>query len=61
MITLIEHINEKNERVDITHLISKFTWSGDREEAARKLEFSYAYNPKEIQMTIHMILLAMMG
>ena len=32
MITLIEHINEKDERVDITHLISKFTWSGDREE-----------------------------
>ena len=48
MITLIEHINEKDEIVDITHLISKFTWSGDREEAARKLEFSYAYNPKDI-------------
>ena len=55
MITLIEHINEKDERVDITHLISKFTWSGDREEAARKLEFSYAYNPKDISFPNYLI------
>lgn len=33
MITLIEHINEKDERVDITHLISKFTWSGKLPES----------------------------
>ena len=55
MITLIEHINEKDERVDVTHLISKFTWSGDREEAARKLEFSYAYNPKDISFPNYLI------
>ncbi|WP_277287709.1 XkdQ/YqbQ family protein [Veillonella montpellierensis] len=57
MITLIEHINEKGERVDITHLVSKFTWSGDKEEAARKLEFSYAYNPKDVSFPNYLIAL----
>lgn len=55
MITLIEHINEKGERTDITHLVAKFSWSGDKEEAARKLEFSYAYNPKDISFPNYLI------
>lgn len=55
MMTLIEHVNEKGERIDITHLITRFTWSGDREEAARKLEFSYAYNPKDVGFPNYLI------
>lgn len=32
---------------DITNFCTKFTWSGDTEQAARKLEFTIAYNTKE--------------
>ena len=33
-------VNDK----DITNYITSFTWSGDNNEAARKLEFSIAFN-----------------
>ena len=34
------------DNADITNYVQKFTWSGDSEQAARKLEFSIAYNTK---------------
>lgn len=30
--------------LDITDFVTKFTWSGDSEQAARKLEFEIIYN-----------------
>ncbi|WP_313990254.1 hypothetical protein [uncultured Selenomonas sp.] len=37
---------EPKNNVDITNYVKKYTWSGDSEQAARKLEFSIAYNTK---------------
>ena len=33
---------------DITHLITRATWSGDRTQAARKLEFEFAADDRDI-------------
>ena len=38
--------DEPKDNVDITNYVKKYTWSGDSEQAARKLEFSIAYNTK---------------
>ena len=37
---------EPKVNVDITDYVQKYTWGGDDERAARKLEFSIAYNTK---------------
>ena len=37
---------EPKVNVDITDYVQKYTWGGDDEQAARKLEFSIAYNTK---------------
>ena len=37
---------EPKDNVDITNYVKKYTWSGDSEQAARKLEFSIAYHTK---------------
>ena len=36
--------NQQKNNYDITNYIQKYTWSGDSEQAARKLEFAIAYN-----------------
>ena len=42
-------------QVDITEIVEKVTWSGDLQSCARKLEFSYAYNPKDISFPNYLI------
>ena len=37
---------EPKDNFDITDYVRKYTWGGDSEQAARKLEFSIAYNTK---------------
>ena len=36
--------NEPLSDFDITNFVTKWTWSGDSEQAARKLEFQIVYN-----------------
>ena len=35
---------EPKDNFDITNYVKKITWSGDSEQAARKLDFTIAYN-----------------
>ena len=35
---------DRKTNYDITNYVLKYAWSGDAEQAARKLEFSIAYN-----------------
>ncbi len=39
-----EPYNEPISDFDITNFVTKFIWSGDSEQAARKLEFEIVYN-----------------
>ena len=55
MNTLIEHVTYDGHRHDMTHLVESFTWSGSQEEAARKVELTYAYNPKDLSFYNHQI------
>ena len=55
MNTLIEHITYDGHTHDMTHLVESFTWSGSQEEAARKVELTYAYNPKDLSFYNHQI------
>lgn len=55
MNTLIEHTTYDGHTYDMTHLVESFTWSGSEDEAARKVELTYAYNPKDLGFYNHQI------
>ena len=52
---------ERLEGHDITHYVEKYTWSGDESQAARKLEFSIAFNTPMKEKTFPMIDLKLGG
>lgn len=52
---------ERLEGHDITHYVEKYVWSGDESQAARKLEFSIAFNTPMKEKTFPMIDLKLGG
>lgn len=44
-------VPEPKNNFDITNYVQKLSWSGDSQQAARKLEFSIAYNTPDKDKT----------
>ena len=45
----------KHGGTDISNLVTRVTWSGNRLQAARKLEFTYLFEPRDSNIPVHII------
>ena len=45
----------KHGGTDISNLVTRVTWSGNRLQVARKLEFTYLFEPRDSNIPVHII------
>lgn len=45
----------KHGGTDISNLVTRITWSGNRLQVARKLEFTYIFEPRDANIPVHIV------